>query len=132
MATLGLRDAFARYGATLANVMYSTSAWTPDGALVLSLWAHHARRGPSGTMEFADSADRWQSKGNTEFRLNVQRAFESQADIRLVIAHASNPAKIESGEDASKIKKDHSVRPELLGKVIEWDGARYLIRFRTT
>lgn len=131
MATLGLREAFARYGATLANVMYSTSAWTPKDTLVLSLWSHHARRGPSGTLEFADSADRWHSKGNSEFRLNIQRAFESQAEIRLVIAHASDPARIEAGEDARKIKKDHSVRPELVGKVIEWDGSRYLIRFQT-
>ncbi len=129
MRTLGLRDAFMRYGAKLRNVQWSVSAWTPDGSLVVSLWEHHRRPSARGTLEFSDSLSRWRGPGNSEFRENVARAFETQAPVRLVIARTDESARVEAGEDASKVKKEFFPREDLVGRVVEWDGERYAVRF---
>ena len=133
MATLGIKDAFARYGATLRNVQWSVSAWTPQGALVVSMWEHHSTlRRPEGVLGFAGSVSRWQGPGNTEFRENIAKAYASQSIVRLIIVNtisSEDRAVVESGADASTVKKDFDVRDELVGKVTEWDGDRYTVQF---
>ena len=129
MGKLGIKDAFARYGASLHNVQWSVSAWARDGSLVVSLWQHHRRNGVPGTLEFADKASRWTGPGNNEFRRNVQKAFESGANVRLVIARTKEIDRVQAGEDASKVKKIFFLREELIGRVVEWDGDNYGFRF---
>ena len=130
MATLGIKDAFANYGARLRNVQWSVSAWAPDGSLVVSLWEHHRRKNTApGTLEFEGSASRWKGAGNNEFRANVAKAFESQTNVRLVIVRTDDIARVEAGEDGSKLKKDFHMKDDVLGKVIEWDGEHYAFRF---
>lgn len=129
MASLGIKDAFAQYKANLKSVQWSVSAWVPDKSLVASLWEHHRRKSLPGTLEFAWSANRWQGHGNREFRENVAMAFESKADVRLVIVHTEEIERVEAGEDGEKIKKDFFVREDLMGTVIEWDSANYAFRF---
>lgn len=129
MAKLGIKDAFARYGAVLRNVQWSVSAWAPDGALVVSVWAHHARPRTPGALVFEAHASRWKGPGNTEFRENVTRALETGAPLRLVVVTTDEADRVEASEDASKIRKDFSIREDLLGKVEEWDGNRYVFRF---
>lgn len=129
MTTLGIKDAFGRYGATLRNVQWSVSAWAPDGSLVVSLWAHHYRRGAGGTAEYAATIDRWDGPGKNEFKENVERAFKEQALVRLVIVSTVEIEHVESGNDASQVKKEFQVRPELVGRVVELDVANYVFRF---
>lgn len=129
MATLGINEAFAQYGATLNNGQWSVSAWTPGGSLVVSLWDHHYRKCPPGAMEFAAKASRWTGHGNTEFRKNVALAFETSAPVRLVIVRTTETARVEAGEDGSTIPKDFFLREDLVGKVVEWDGENYAFRF---
>lgn len=129
MAKLGIKDAFLKYRAVQRNVQWSVSAWNPDGELVVSVWAHHQLPNTPGVMEFEAFASRWAGPGNREFRENVQRAFETNASLRLVIAKTDEIKRVEASEDASKIKKEFSVRTDLVGKVVEWDGDRYLFRF---
>lgn len=129
MATLGINEAFTRYGASLRNVQWSVSAWTPGGELVVSLWAHHVRPSAKGTLEFAGSAGRWKGPGNTEFRANVDRAFRSGATVRLVVATAYQPERVDAGEDGSKLKKDFDRKEDLIGRIVEWDGENYAFRF---
>lgn len=129
MARIGIKEAFKKYGAPLRNVQWSVSAWAPDGALVVSLWEHHYRKSPPGTLEFEGSVNRWNGPGNTEFRENVARAFETKATVRLVVVRTEEIARVEAGEDASRIKKAFSSRAELVGRVIEWDGERYAFQF---
>lgn len=130
MARLGITEAFARYDATLRNTQWSVSAWLPTGDLVVSLWDHHYRKGPSGTMEFSDSFDRWEGHGNKEFRENVRKAYEEHKAVRLVIVKTDQVERVEAGEDASKLKKEFFVRDDLVGEVVEIDGDRYVFRFR--
>lgn len=129
MAKLGIKDAFAKYRAVQRNVQWSVSAWNPTGELVVSLWAHHQRPDTPGAMEFEAYANRWAGPGNKEFRENVQKAFEAQSPVRLVIARTDEVKRVEASEDASKIKKEFAVRTDLIGKVVEWDGDRYVFRF---
>jgi hypothetical protein len=130
VASVGLKDAFARYGATLRNVQWSVSAWTPAGELVVSLWEHHRRKGEPGSLEFADSADRWSGPGNKEFRDNLNKAFREQSRVRLIIVHTDEVARVEAGEDASKVKKEFFVRDDLIGQATEWDGTHFAFRFK--
>lgn len=134
MATLGIKEAFARYGVTLRNVQWSVSGWAPDGALVVSLWEHHATvRRPEGVLEFTGSVNRWQGPGNTEFRENIAKAYEVQPPVRLIVVNTISSGDrevVESGADASTVKKDFDVREDLIGKVTEWDGDRYAVQFK--
>jgi hypothetical protein len=129
MAKLGIKEAFARYGATLNNPRWSVSAWAPDGSLVVSLWNHHYRKGPPRTMEFADSLNRWSGHGNKEFRENIARAHSEGIDIRLVIVKTDQITRVQAGEDAKDIPKEFFLREDLVGKVIELDGENYAFRF---
>jgi len=131
MANLGINAAFAEYGAVLKNPQWSVSAWTPSGDLVVSLWDHHFRKGaPSGMMDFADSFDRWSGHGNKEFRENVSKAHAAGSRIHLVIVKTDQIARVEAGEDASKIRKEFFLRDDMIGWVHEFTDALYVIRFK--
>lgn len=128
---LGIADAFRRHGAKLRNVNWSVSAWTDDGALVVSLWSHHHLKGHApGVLAFGDRFDRWSGPGNAEFRANVVRAFEVGADVRLVLARALEPDRVQGGEDGSKIPKTFAVRDDVVGKVAAVSDQSYVIEFR--
>ncbi len=129
MPRLGIKQAFARYGATLRNVQWSVSAWAPDGSLVVSLWAHHYRRGTAGTAEYAATTDSWDGPGKNEFRENVERAFREQVPVRLVVVSTSETGHVEAGKDASQVHKDFHVRPDLIGRVLAFDGSNYVFSF---
>jgi hypothetical protein len=129
MARLGIVEAFAKYGATLRNPQWSVSAWAPDGSLVVSLWAHHYRPSPPGSMEFTGSLGRWSGPGNSEARRNIAKAFSAKSKVRLVIAKTEEVERVEAGEDASPLKKEFFVREELVGYVAELNGEQYVFRF---
>jgi hypothetical protein len=128
---IGISEAFRKYGATLNNINWSVSAWTEDGALVVSLWNHHNLKGSRpGVLAFGDRFDRWSGHGNKEFRTNVARALETGAIVRLVLARTVETDRVQRGEDASKIPKTFSVRNNLVGRVALIDGENYVIEFR--
>jgi hypothetical protein len=131
MAKLGINAAFGEYGAMLKNPQWSVSAWTPSGDLVVSLWDHHFRKGaPPGMMDFADSFARWSGHGNTEFRENVRKAYAAGTRIRLIIVKTDQIARVEAGEDASKIRKEFFLRDDVIGWVHELTDECYVIRVR--
>lgn len=127
---IGISEAFRRYGATLKNVNWSVSSWADDKTLVVSLWQHHhlKDRG-TGILAFGDRFDRWSGPGNAEFRANVTRALEIGAVVRLVLARALEPERVQRGEDGSNIPKTFAVRDDLIGRVAEIDGESYVIEF---
>jgi hypothetical protein len=131
MADMGIQRAFARFGARLHNFQWSVSAWTPNGELVVSLWEHHYRLdSPSGTAEYSDRLDRWRGPGNAEFRQNLTRAFQERSPIRLVVASTRNVEHVQSGQDASKVKKSFNPRIDLAGELVLLEGEEYTFRFR--
>ena len=131
MADFGIQRAFARFGATLRNVQWSVSAWNENGELVASLWAHHYDpASPKGTAEYFDMLDRWDRPGNTEVRWNLARAYRESSVVRLVVASTKDTEHIQSGKDASKVKKSFDPRMELVGKLVMLDGENYRFRFQ--
>lgn len=80
-------------------------------------------------MEFTGSMNRWSGHGNREFRDNVCRAYLEGATICLIVVRTDEIARVEAGEDASRIKKDFSVREDLVGRIVELDESRYVFRF---
>ena len=130
---IGIAEAFRRYGTTLKNVNWSVSSWADEHTLVVSLWQHHHLKGRgSDVLAFGDRFDRWSGPGNREFRANVTLAFESAATVRLVLARALEPDRVQRGEDGSKIPKTFAIRADVLGRVAEIDGENYVIEFRRT
>lgn len=129
MATKGISDAFAKYGARLKNVNWSVSPWNPTGELVLSLWAQHYRKGEDGSAEYPGKLSRWSGPGNNEFRVDIADAFERKSPVRLVVVQTESIDHVESEKDASKVKKDFAAREDLVGKVIELDDGNYVIQF---
>jgi hypothetical protein len=130
MATKGISEAFAKYGARLKNVNWSVSAWNAAGELVLSLWAHHYRKGEGGSAEYSGKLSRWAGPGNSEFRANISDAYERKSPVRLVVVQTENIDHVESGADASKVKKDFTARVEMVGEVVELDDVNYVVRFK--
>jgi len=59
----------------------------------------------------------------------LARAFREKARVRLVISSTEETGHVESGDDASKVKKGFHVREDLFGQVVEYDGNNYVIRF---
>ena len=129
MPNLTVSEAFRRYDVTLRNVQWSVCGMSPEGELVVSIWSHHRRTSAPGTMEFADSFNRWSGPGNAEFRKLVAAAFAAKTAVRLVIVHTDEQEKVQSGVDASTIKKSFDPRIELIGDVIECDESTYAFRF---
>lgn len=81
-------------------------------------------------MDFGDSFDRWSGHGNKEFRENVSKAHAAGSRVRLVIVKTDQIARVEAGEDASKIRKEFFLRDDMIGWVQELTDERYVIRFK--
>lgn len=131
MADFGIQRAFARFGAKLHNVQWSVSAWNTNNELIVSLWAHHYdHESPDGVAEYFDRLDRWRGPGNAEFRNNLARAYQQRSVVRLVVANTLDVDHVQSGKDASKVKKSFDPRMDLIGELILLEGENYRFRFR--
>jgi hypothetical protein len=75
------------------------------------------------------SFDRWSGPGNLEFREKVANAYHTKQKIKLVMVSTPEIDKVETGMDASRLKKAFSVREDLIGEVMEIDGESYVFRF---
>lgn len=128
LSKLNFTTAFARYGAVLKNAQWAVSAIAND-QLVISCWAQYLKA-ESGCLVYRDRLSRWSGPGNNLLKSHLDIAAGESLPIRLVIARSENPEAIDSGEDASKVKKSFSVRPELVGRLVEFDGDEFVIEFR--
>lgn len=130
MSGVGFSDAFRKYGASLKNVNWSVSAINDKNELVVSLWEHHRDKTQKEKLVFTDTFSRWCGPGNNEFRRNVTEAFNNDQNVRLIIVAAAEKTEaVQSGSDASTIKKSSRVRPELIGRVTKIYGEEYCISF---
>jgi len=129
MPKLGFAEAFARYGAKLRSVQWSVCAEAPDGSLVVSLWEHQFEPPKDGKAICRDSFARWTGAGNAEFRELVLKALNTGQPVRVVMAHAEDPAAVQAGDDLTKIKKTYSVRQDWKGSVLSVEGDNYAIEF---
>lgn len=124
-------QAFARYGARPKNVQWAFSAVATDGALVISCWQHRLKTRPGHGFRYEDLLARVEhnSNGHNLLEEHLRAAYADGRPVRLVIAIADDPAAVERGENASKIKKTIAVREDVVGRVVDFDGNNYAIDF---
>lgn len=132
MADLGFVEAFSKYGAQLANPMWAVSAIAKDGSLVISCWAHHFHAPEKGVLRYEDRLSRWSgnSPGNDLLRSHLASAQKDRLLVRLVVATTEDTEAVDSGHDASKVRKTFHVRNDVVGRIVEFDGDRFVIDFK--
>ena len=131
MRSLGLAEAFARYGAKLANPQWAVTAVAEDGALVVSCWAHYLGRPAAGVLRYEDRLSRWahNAAGTNLARRHLEQALRDGLVVRLVIGTSGDPKSVDAGESASDTPKTYHLREDLVGRVVEFDGDRFVINF---
>lgn len=131
MSKLQYSKAFAKYGAKLANPQWAVSAIAEDGALVMSCWTHYMKR-EGDVLRYRDRLSRWAGNelGNALLRKHLGEAFASDLPVRYLSARTDSPETVDNGHDASTVKKQFAVRPDLIGRVVEFDGDAFVIDFR--
>jgi hypothetical protein len=138
---MGIKAEFSKHGAVLKNVQWSVSAWRDDGTLVVCPWAHHWRKsGVPGEVEYVDRLSRWRGSGNNELRRNLEKAVARGSPLRLVVVTTPREYEriVDAGYDddqAEKVRdipKEHHAVLDVVGRVAEFDGDRFVYRFRRT
>jgi len=140
---MNLTEAFRRFRAKPRNIRYDVTAIsdTDPPELVCALYGHWRgwmrRRDdlPANVREYRDDLRLWGGKSPSipEVREHLRQAFEEGLTVRLIIATLLNPDKdlatVDAGSDGSEAAKDFDPRPEMIGRVIEFDGEVFCIRF---
>lgn len=133
MSGLNFTDAFATYGAKLANPQWAVSAIAEDGSLVLSCWQHMITI-EKGVWRYSDRIwpSRRQTPGMNLLIKHLDQALKEKLRVRIVIV-STNEAGIlvvDKGEDASRLRKEFGVREDYIGQVVSLDGDAYVIEFK--
>jgi hypothetical protein len=121
---LSLRDAFARFGAKPSNRLRGLSAMATDGALVLNCSHGHFGHPARGVLRYEDRLSR-QSPGSSDTELLGQHLTLARAGALPVRMVVSSQAKDKSAGGGSGCH----VRPDLIGKVAEFDGDHFAVDF---
>lgn len=121
---LNLVSAFEKFGARPTNRLRGLSAIAADGALVLScshaFFGHPTR----GVLRYEDKLSResTQSKDVTLLGEHLSLARDGTLPVRLVVHSPANVAR------AGKSPGFHA-RPDLVGKLIKFDGDHFIVDF---
>jgi len=124
MMRLSLTDAFARFHAKPSNSQRSSSAIAQDGAMVLSCAQPYFGRPARGVLRYEDrlSRDSAHARSTALLGEHLTLARDGALPVRLVIAHAEEAA-------GAKSTRSFHVRPDLIGKVTEFDGDHFIVDF---
>ncbi len=121
MENLKLADAYARYGAKIPRGQPALSAIASDGTVVISCHAAKFARTRRDLLRYEDtiSTDEAGTRHKTLLGQHLVLAREGDLPVHLVIV---TPPK---GPSPRII----SVRPDLVGKVTEFDGDHFIVDF---
>ena len=128
MSKLTLTAAFATYGASLRNTRWAFSPIAADGSLVISCWNHFFT--VDDHRRYQDCLSRWQTEtpGKKLLTEHLKLAVARNLRVRLVVATVDEPTK-DIKQEAGTLKKTFSVHPDMVGRVVEFDGDRFAIDF---
>jgi len=120
---LTLIDAFRRFGAKPESRLSSLSAMAADGAMVLNCLPAHFGHPTRGVLRYETSlsAARADSKVVTALSEHLTRARDASLPVRMIVTF---PDSEKTGKGGS-----YHVRPDLTGKIVEFDGDRFVIDF---
>lgn len=123
MVNLTLIDAFGRFGAKPASRLRSLSAMAADGAMVLNCLPAHFGHPTRGVLRYETriSAAQAESKVVTSLSEHLTRAHDGALPVRMVVTF---PQREKTGRTGG-----YYVRPDLIGKVVEFDGDRFVVDF---
>ena len=81
---------------------------------------------------YHDCLSRWggNEQGCNLLRTHLDQAVAGSLPIRMVIATIAETEAVDTGHDASKIKKTFHIRKDVIGRVSSFDGDNYVIEFR--
>lgn len=132
---MGIVDEFRKFKAELKNQNWSVSSINSDNELIVSLWGHKPLLEKHATEKkqvYRDSVERWSGHGNTEFRLNLDKAFKNNLTVRPVLVTLQNLSDlkfIQAGEDASHYRKKFNAKTNWIGTLTKWDGVNFEFEF---
>lgn len=120
---LNLVDAFSRFGATPRNGVRGLSAIATDGAVVLNCSQRHFAHPSRGVLRYEDrlSREARDSKDTTLLGQHLTLAIDGALPVRMVVEFSS-----ELRRGASR---GYHVRPDLIGKVVQFDGDHFMVDF---
>ncbi|MGH8319403.1 MAG: hypothetical protein ACREUL_15745 [Steroidobacteraceae bacterium] len=123
MVNLTLIDAFGRFGAKPASRLRSLSAMATDGAMVLNCLPAHFGHPARGVLRYETriSAAQAESKIVTSLSEHLTRAHDGGLPVRMVVTFTERERTGRTG--------GYYVRPDLVGKVVEFDGDRFVVDF---
>jgi putative restriction endonuclease len=126
-----LTGEFAKYGAKPVNPRWACSAIAQDGSIVFSGWNHDLKASRDGGMHYTGHLSGWggNKRGNNLLRKHLQQALDENLPVHLVVATAENPDAIRNTSDASVFRKTFAARENVIGKVVEFDGDKFIIDF---
>jgi len=115
--------AFAQFGAKPKNRLRGRSAIAEDGALVLSCSTPQFRHAGPGVLRYEDalSRDSGDRPGAALLGEHLLLARDGQLPVRMVVIAAATDG---------KTRHNIYARPDVIGKLIEFDGDRFIIDFR--
>ena len=133
MSDLSFTEAFASYGAKLANAQWAFSAIADDGSLVISCWQHKFTIPEKGILRYSDCLSRWRRLNTPGRKLLIEhlgQAHKEKLRVRLVIASTKETGIVDAGEDAGGLPKTFHLREDFVGQVVSFDGDAYVIDFK--
>lgn len=120
---LTLVDAFSRFGATPSSRLHGLSAIAADGAIVLNCSQQYFGHPSQGVLRYEDRLSRApeRSKELALLGQHLTLAQDGALAVRMVVASAA---------DATRgTARSYHVRPDLIGKVVKFDGDHFMIDF---
>ena len=121
MENLKLADAYARYGAKIPRGQPMLSALASDGTVVLSCEAGKFGRTRRDLLRYEDTISTDESPARHKALLGQHLALARDGDLPVHLVIVTPP----KGASPRII----SVRPDLIGKVTEFDGDHFIVDF---
>jgi hypothetical protein len=122
---LTLVDAFGRFGAKPSNRLRGRSAMATDGALVLNCSQAYFGHPSRGVLRYEDRLSRDSDESSVVGLLLGQHltlARDGDLPVRMIVASVA------SNKSGTGTVGFH-VRPDLIGKVVKFDGDHFIIDF---
>jgi len=119
---LSLIDAFGRFGARPGNKQGTLSAIADDGAMVLNCEQARFRHPERGVLRYENrlSSDPLVSKGAELLGQHLALARDGALPVRMVVTFFV---------DGKSGARAHHVRPDLIGRVVTFDGDHFVVDF---
>lgn len=124
---LSLTDAFGRFGAKPTSRARGSSAIADDGAMVLNCSQARFRHPEQGVLRYEDTISKdgepASSKEAELLARNLTLAVSGSLPIRMIVCS------LVDGAGGIAVQR-FNVRPDLVGKVVDFDGDRFVVDFR--